>query len=469
MNLNSMKNRLERHFEQNINAKPISITLVKKSSYKKWQNEQSINCQNWLNFINFKIKPNAFCILPEFDSSPPVSGVVAIINDTNTLLIEVVGILSNSLPPAIYKIGFFEEANVSDNDLGLAWGLGAYKFPFTDKDKNIVVPQLVSKIPVNLPEIWLGRELINQPANILSPKKLANVVKELKNRNSIIKLYEGDELEKHFPLTFAVAKSGRPGVVVELSNQAEIKSSKKMKVTIIGKGVTFDSGGINLKPSRAMAIMKKDMGGAAHAITSYIMLRNLNLSIDLKLIILCADNMINHDSIRPGDILTTKNGITVEISDTDAEGRLLLADALITASEDKPDLIIDFATLTGAARIALGTDIPNVFSNYDEFMTDLKIQSLLCSDPTWRMPLWENYQEENNSIVADISNSPKNGYGGAITAALFLKHFLPIQQKWVHFDVMAWSLKQRPLSPIGGEIQGVRAVVNTIKNLALKY
>lgn len=468
MDLKSIQTRLERHFEQNLESKSVLITLVKESSYKRWFDVQDKKVQNWLKFNDLKIKHNSFLLLPDLNITPPISGVVAIVNDSTNALVEVIGLMSRNLPPATYSIVFYGENPDNDNCFALAWGLGAYRFPFTDKDNNKQVPKLIAKIDDELPAIWLGRELINQPANILSPEKLANVVLNLNDKYCQVTLYEGKTLDKDFPLTSVVAKSGRAGKAVEISYQKETKAKKVMKITLIGKGVTFDSGGLNLKPTRAMALMKKDMGGAAHAISSFILLRQLDLPIKLKLIVVCADNMINHESFRPGDILTAKNGTTVEIADTDAEGRLLLADALIKACEDKPDLIIDFATLTGAARVALGTDIPNVFSNYNEFMEELKDQAFITSDPIWRMPLWQNYHEDNRSLVADISNSPSSGYGGAITAALFLQHFLPKNQKWLHFDVMAWSLKNKPLSPIGGEIQGVRALVKTIKATVLQ-
>jgi leucyl aminopeptidase len=230
------------------------------------------------------------------------------------------------------------------------------------------------------------------------------------------------------------------------------------RVTLVGKGVCFDSGGLDLKPAHAMLIMKKDMGGAAHTLGLARMIMQSNLAVNLRVLIPAVENSVSANAYRPGDIIKSRKGLTIEIGNTDAEGRVVLADALTEAVSEKPDLIIDIATLTGAARVALGTDLPALFCNQDNLAAEILQHAELESDPVWRLPFFTAYRDSLSSPYADINNNSSDAYGGAITAGLFLKEFVPDEIPWMHFDLMAWNLKSRPGRPQGGEAMALRAL-----------
>ena len=235
------------------------------------------------------------------------------------------------------------------------------------------------------------------------------------------------------------------------------------RVSLIGKGVSFDSGGLDIKSAQGMRLMKKDMGGAAHVAGIALAVMRLKLPIQLQVLIPAVENAISGDAFRPGDVLTSRSGKTIEIDNTDAEGRLILCDAITKAVENKPDLLIDFATLTGAARVALGTEVPAFFTNDDSSAADLMQASEAVNDPIWQLPLHQSYRYMLNSDIADIVNSAASGYGGAITAALYLKEFVPAETKWIHIDVMAYNMRARAGRPKGGEAMGLRAVVEFLQ------
>ena len=236
-------------------------------------------------------------------------------------------------------------------------------------------------------------------------------------------------------------------------------SPEAPKVTLVGKGVCFDSGGLDLKPSDNMLLMKKDMGGAAHVLALAKAVMQLNLNIRLRVLIPAVENSVSGSSFRPGDVIKTRAGKTVEVGNTDAEGRLILCDALTEACEESPELLIDVATLTGAARVALGTEIAAMFTNNDSLAEELSVHSICQQDPLWRMPLWGGYLDDLESKIADYSNVPNHRYGGAITAGLFLQEFVSNVEGWAHFDIMGWNRKDRPGRPLGGEAFAVRALV----------
>jgi leucyl aminopeptidase len=229
------------------------------------------------------------------------------------------------------------------------------------------------------------------------------------------------------------------------------------RIAIIGKGVCFDSGGLDLKPSSAMRLMKKDMGGAAHALALAQLIMEHRLPVRLHLLIPAVENAVSGNAFRPGDVLTSRNGLTVEIGNTDAEGRLVLADAITRSAEEKPELILDFATLTGAARVALGPDLPALFASDDTLARELGDGGMSVDDPIWRLPLWEGYDDMLKSDIADIANAGESGFAGAITAALFLKKFVPDGTAWAHFDTFAWRNAAKPGRPKGGDALGLRA------------
>jgi leucyl aminopeptidase len=272
----------------------------------------------------------------------------------------------------------------------------------------------------------------------------------------------GDELLKAgFPAIHAV---GRAAAQAPRLLSITWGNPKHPRVALVGKGVCFDSGGLDLKPSSAMRLMKKDMGGAAQALAAGKWLMMQQLPICLQILIPAVENAVGPDSFRPGDVLTMRNGLTVEVENTDAEGRLVLADALCLAAEQQPELLIDFATLTGAARVAVGTGLAAMFSNDDQLATDLTAAGLRMRDPLWRLPLFAPYEELLQSTVADLANATGAPYAGAITAALFLQRFVPKGLPWAHFDIMAWNLATTPGKPEGGEAMAVLAVCDYLQN-----
>jgi len=288
-------------------------------------------------------------------------------------------------------------------------------------------------------------------------EEVQNVAKQHKATCHVI---SGDDLiEQNYPAVHTVGKSSH-----RLPHVIDLKwgNPKHPQLTLVGKGVTFDTGGLDLKPSGAMKFMKKDMGGAAHALALAQMIMDANLPISLRLLIGAVENSVSSQAMRPLDVTKTRNGMTVEIGNTDAEGRLVLADLLTEASSQKPNLIIDFATLTGAARVALGPDVPVFFTNRPSLAQDLMKASEVSHDPFWQLPLWKGYDAMIETSVADLSNNPTSPYGGAITAGLFLEKFISNDTPWIHTDLMAWNLTARPGRPKGGEAMGLRAMYEMV-------
>ncbi|MDB5718835.1 MAG: leucyl aminopeptidase, partial [Sphingomonas bacterium] len=271
-----------------------------------------------------------------------------------------------------------------------------------------------------------------------------------------VRVTQGDALTQDYPMIAAVGRAAarhRAPRLIEL----EWGEPGNPRIAIVGKGVCFDSGGLDIKPSSGMLLMKKDMGGAAHALALAQLIMSARLPVSLHLLIPAVENAVSADAFRPGDVLRSREGLNVEIGNTDAEGRLVLADALTRAAEDDPALILDFATLTGAARVALGPDLPALFSNDDRLAADLIEAGATVSDPLWRMPLWSGYADMLKSGIADINNAGEGGLAGAITAALFLERFVPAATPWAHFDTFAWRPSAKPGRPKGGEALGLRA------------
>ncbi len=307
------------------------------------------------------------------------------------------------------------------------------------------------------------RDLINTPAIDMGPEHLALAAKNLCRRhNAEIAVTEGDDLLKaKFPAIHAVGKANdRAPCLIDIN----WGHPDAPKVTLVGKGVCFDTGGLNIKPTSGMKFMKKDMGGAAHVLGAAHAIMSAELSLRLRVLIPAVENSIAGNAMRPGDVVHTRKGLTIEVSNTDAEGRIILSDALTEAATDKPEMIIDFATLTGAARVALGTEIPALFCNNDDLASDLLTAGNNANDPLWRMPLWEGYEKQVDGKVADVNNAPEGGYGGSITAALFLQRFIPDYVPWSHIDVMAWNLNNKPGRPEGGEAMGLRALIKYLED-----
>ena len=371
------------------------------------------------------------------------------------------GKLATALPE-----GAFRFANPPpDADLAaLGFLLALYRYDRFKADRGpkprLVAPDEVDAIRIQriAEAIAYGRDLVNTPANVLGPNALEQeAVKLAEHFDASVAMVRGDELVgANFPLIHAV---GRAGVeeprIVDFSWGRE----DAPKVAIIGKGVTFDTGGLDIKPASGMEIMKKDMGGAATALTLSRMIMEAGLDLRLRTVIPIVENAISAPAMRPGDVLMSRKGLSVEIGNTDAEGRLILADALALADADAPELMLDFATLTGAARVALGPDLPPFYTDDDALAAQIASHAARVRDPAWRMPLWRPYDAMIEGSVGDISNSGTGaGMAGSITAALFLRRFVEKAKAWAHFDVYAWNPKPRAHGPAGGEIQAARAL-----------
>ncbi|MGG7519175.1 leucyl aminopeptidase family protein [Allorhizobium undicola] len=377
------------------------------------------------------------------------------------------GKLARSLPAGDWHI---ETAPLTANRLILGFGLGSYRFDRYKSDKGDMPRLLIpadadaNEMKRQLAGVFLARDLINTPTNDMGPDNLEKAFRALADHyKAEVSVITGENLLTHnFPLVHTVGRASS-----QAPRLMELRWGKKghKKVTLVGKGVCFDTGGLDIKPSSSMALMKKDMGGAANVMGLALMIMDAKLKVDLRVIIPTVENSIAGNAFRPGDIYPSRKGLTVQIDNTDAEGRLILADALTYADEDQPDLLIDMATLTGAARVALGPDLPAFFSNDDELAYEISEASLETDDPVWRLPLFAGYEKMLKTQIADLTNAPSGGMAGAITAALFLKRFVTNTTNWAHFDIFGWSSQERPHAPVGGEAQAIRALYRHISNL----
>ncbi|MBL4667327.1 MAG: leucyl aminopeptidase family protein, partial [Sneathiella sp.] len=375
--------------------------------------------------------------------------------------------LPGSLPEGIYSLDAdLDEKQASDVAIG--WSLATYIFDkYKKNDKKfatLVLPENADKAHVerSVYATNLARDLINIPTSDMGPKALEGAASQIAGEFEArqMNIVGSDLLTYHYPMVHAVGRASaqEPRVVDMVWGDP-----KAPKITIVGKGVCFDTGGLDLKPSSAMLLMKKDMGGAAIALGLAYMIMHADLPVRLRVLIPAVENAVSGNAYRPGDVLTSRSGKTVEIGNTDAEGRLVLADALTAADAEEPELLIDFATLTGAARVAVGSEISAAFTDDDKLFALIEHHAKEEKDPVWRLPLWDEYRELIDSKIADINNSGSTGFGGAITAGLFLKEFVEKSKSWVHFDVMAYNSRARAGRPIGGDAFAMRtmfAVIN---------
>jgi len=347
----------------------------------------------------------------------------------------------------------------------LGWLLGQYRFDrYRKSTESGGARVLLTAQPARIDDTVmvaqataLVRDMVNTPASDMGPADLAAAAEAIaQEHGGQVRVTRGDPLAQGYPMIAAVGRAAshaRGPRLIEL----EWGNPAHPRVAIVGKGVCFDSGGLDIKPASGMLLMKKDMGGAAHALALAQLVMRARLPIRLHLLIPAVENAISADAFRPGDVLASRKGPTVEIGNTDAEGRLILADALTRAGEDEPVMILDFATLTGAARVALGPDLPALFVNDEALAADLLSAADTAGDPLWRMPLWSGYGDMLKSGVADLNNAPEGGFAGAVTAALFLERFVPEGTPWAHFDTFAWRPSAKPGRPKGGEALGLRA------------
>jgi leucyl aminopeptidase len=371
--------------------------------------------------------------------------------------------LRERLPEALYRFSQPWPAPAA-TELTLGWLLGGYRFAsFRSQGKAASAARLVVPEHADLAyaeaaatAISQARDLINTPANALGPEELATAAAQLAQQTGgQCHITSGEALQREFPLVHAVGLgSARSPRLID----CRWPRSGAPRITLVGKGVCFDSGGLDIKPAAGMLLMKKDMGGAACALALARLLRQLDVPVQLRVLIPAVENSVGSNAYRPGDIWRSRKGLTVEIGNTDAEGRLVLADALSLADEETPDLLIDMATLTGAARVALGPDLPAVFGPDTALVQQLLKLGDELHDPLWPLPLWGGYDEDLASRVADINNMASTPYAGAVMAALFLKRFVTATPSWLHVDLFAWNPKERPGRPLGGEAQCVRAL-----------
>ena len=371
------------------------------------------------------------------------------------------GVLPAALPPGDYRFA----SPLPDPELAaVAFLAGSYRFiryktANGPKPKRLVLPEDANREEVlALAEaLYFGRDLINTPANDLGPAELEAAARELANAfGGSVKVTEGSGLLSYnFPMIHAVGRaSDRPPRLIDLRWGSE----QAPKVTIVGKGICFDSGGLDIKPSSAMALMKKDMGGAASALAFALLVMRAKLPMRLRVLIPAAENSIGGNAFRPGDVLPSRNGMTVEVGNTDAEGRLVLADAISLAEEEAPDYLVTIATLTGAARVALGPDLPPLYTDDEELADALLASGRAIGDPFWRMPFWPPYDKMLKSSVADVSHIAEGAFAGSVIAALFLKRFVRDSKRFVHLDIFGWVPREQPGRPQGGEPQGARAL-----------
>jgi leucyl aminopeptidase len=370
------------------------------------------------------------------------------------------GKLTQLLPAGVWRF----EAPPADPRLGaLAFLLGAYRFTryrkSETKEVRLEVPDGVDghELTRLVEAVFLVRDLVNTPSNDCGPAEIETAVRSVADRfGAAIRSIVGDDLlRENFPLVHAVGRaSARAPRLIDLT----WGDAKHPKVALVGKGVCFDTGGLDIKSDAGMLLMKKDMGGAATALGLAQMIMDAKLPVRLRLVIPAVENSISGNAFRPGDVLKSRKGLSVEIGNTDAEGRLILADALSFADEDGPDLIVDFATLTGSARVALGPELPAMFTEDEKLADEIARNAHAQSDPCWRMPMWRPYLSMLESKIADTNNVASGNFAGAITAALFLARFVEHARSWAHFDLFAWNPATKPGRPEGGEAQTIRAL-----------
>lgn len=374
------------------------------------------------------------------------------------------GALARQLPDGAWR--FHETPDAPDlAALGLA--LGSYAFSRYRKNE---MPEIVFALPEGVDRdaverrtqaVFLVRDLINTPTSDMGPGALEEAARKLAAAHKAkVTVTTGDALlKKNFPMIHAVGRAS-----AEAPRLIDLTWGRKdaPKVTLVGKGVCFDTGGLDIKPASGMLLMKKDMGGAANVLGLASIIMAAKLDVRLRVLIPAVENSIAGNAFRPGDVLTSRKGLTVEIGNTDAEGRLVLADALALADEEEPDVLIDMATLTGAARVALGPDLPPFFTDDEDLAAELAAASARVADPLWRMPLWSPYDKKLASKVADFNNVTSDGFAGAVTAALFLRRFVEKAKSWAHLDVFGWCPVEKPHCPVGGEAQGIRAIEDVL-------
>ncbi|HEY0236206.1 MAG TPA: leucyl aminopeptidase family protein [Afipia sp.] len=459
-------------FESSPSAAAIPISFVTKSTLETVRATLPGPAEQFAKATGFAAKPGQCLVSP--DNNGQVAHVLFGLEDTSGDRQPFwhdrfrPGQLPHLLPKGIYR---FANAPHDTRLAALAFALGSYRFDRYRKadayDVRLVPPDGVdiTDIARMAKAAALARDLINTPSNDMGPDELAQAAENLAIEfGAAYRCIVGaDLLKENFPLIHTVGMaSPRAPRLIDFSWGDETHP----KVTLVGKGVCFDTGGLDLKPSSGMLIMKKDMGGAANVLALAQMIMSAKLKVRLRVLIPAVENAVAGNAFRPLDIFKSRKGLSVEIGNTDAEGRLVLADALALADEEKPDLLIDLGTLTGAARVALGPDLPPFYTNDEKLAADVARHATDENDPLWRLPLWPPYDSWLDSKVANINNAPSGGFAGSITCALFLQRFVEQAKSWLHVDIYGWTPSAKPARPEGGECQAARAIY---KLLSARY
>jgi leucyl aminopeptidase len=437
-------------------SKTTPIYLLSEKQFKPWLTKQDVFTKHWLKANAFVGKSDTVQCIPS--TTGGISSVIWLFDPLNASLEQRASIVSQ-LPAGHYR--YVDCDPETHRALALAWGRACYRFTRYKKagpckHHLYLPPSIRQQVAPMLEAICSVRDWVNTPAEDMNPAALATLVRRIaKKASATVHVIQGEALKKGYPAIYAVGRAAK-----DAPRLIDLRWGKKKDplLTLVGKGVCFDTGGLDIKISPHMRLMKKDMGGAAHVLSLASLIMHFKLPVRLRVLIPAVENAIGPRSYRPGDVINTRKGLSVEIGNTDAEGRLVLADALTEAMRESPDLVIDFATLTGAARVALGTDLPAMFASSAHIANDVAAISQTIDDPVWPMPLHKPYQALLKSDIADLNNCASSSYGGAITAALFLNHFVDEARDWLHFDVMAWNLSSTPGRPKGGEAMGLQAV-----------
>ena len=445
----------------------IPIHLVHEEDLSTWLAAQDLGARNWLSTTGFKAERQRLALLPANNGS--VRGVVLGLGKRTAgpLTLWHCAGLADRIPDGSYYL----ETPLNDNaatQFCLGWAYGQYRF---DRYRTSPMHTVAVQVPAGVDSkdverqikaLSLARDLVNTPASDLSPQHLAEAGLAIAERyGAEARVYVGDDLlAQGFPAVHAV---GRASSVAPRLLDFTWGQAAHPRIALVGKGVCFDSGGLDIKPASSMLLMKKDMGGAACTLALAQLIMDAQLPVRLRVVIPAVENAISGNAFRPGDVLKTRKGLSVEVGNTDAEGRLVLADALALADADRPELMIDIATLTGAARVALGPELPALFATDESLAQQLMAAGTQECDPLWQLPLWSGYEDELSSKVADLNNSSTTGFSGAIIGGLFLRRFVSEAAAWVHLDVYGWNSKDRPGRPVGAEAQAVRALYAYLK------
>ncbi len=436
-----------------------ALHIVDATGFDTWIATQAERTRTLLAAARFKGAADSVAIVP--GDGPDDWAVVAGVKAVDAVGPWCLARAAETLPEGFYRL-----AAGSPGAAALGWLIAQYRFDrYKADDKATGARVLLTDAPAAIDGIVAEaqatarvRDMVNTPASDMGPADIESAAAEVaKAHGATLAITRGPELETGYPMIHAVgmaAARGREPRLIELT----WGDAAHPRIAIVGKGVCFDTGGLDLKPSSGMRLMKKDMGGAAHALALAELVMRARLPVRLHMLIPAVENSVAGNAFRPGDVLTSRQGLTVEIDNTDAEGRLILGDALTRAGEEDPELIVDFATLTGAARVALGPDLPATFANDDALADDALAAGVAADDPLWRLPLHAGYDDMLKSDIADLNNAPDGGFAGSVTAALFLQRFVAAATPWIHLDTFAWRPSGKPGRAKGGDALGLRAI-----------